>query len=57
MKKETKEMLKAIISNQEQIMKALNIEIPLKKTASTRGKKAAPKKVIAKKTTPKKPAK
>ena len=42
MKKENKEMLKAIIKNQEMIMKALKIEIPVKVI-----KKAAPKKVVA----------
>ena len=31
MKKETKETLKTILSNQELIMKALKIEIPVKK--------------------------
>ena len=35
MKKENKEMLKTIISNQELIMKALKIEIPVKKVEVT----------------------
>jgi len=57
MKKGSKEMLKTIISNQELIMKALKIEIPVKKvekTAKTKpavkkaGVKSAPKKVVGK---------
>ncbi len=51
MKKETKELFKTIIKNQELIMKALNIEVP-KKEAIT--KAVAPKKVIVKKTIAKK---
>ena len=44
MKKESKEMLKTIISNQELIMKALKIETPLKQPL----KKALPTKTIKK---------
>ena len=44
MKKESKEMLKTIISNQQLIMKALKIELPVKET-----KKEEPKKVEVKK--------
>lgn len=52
MKKETKEMLKTIISNQELIMKALKIEIPAKEIA-----KEEPKKIeVAKKQPVKKAA-
>jgi len=43
MKKGSKELLKIIISNQELIMKALNIDIPAKKA-----EKQAPTKVVAK---------
>ena len=43
MKKESKEMLKTIISNQELIMKALNISIPVKKIEKESPKKTAPK--------------
>jgi hypothetical protein len=42
MKKESKELLKTIISNQELIMKALKIEIPAKQIT-----KEQPKKVVA----------
>ena len=49
MKKENKEMLKTIISNQELIMKALKIEIPAKQIT-----KEQPKKVAAVKKTMKK---
>jgi hypothetical protein len=42
MKKENKEMLKAIIRNQELIMKALKIEIPAKDVAKAIVKKVAP---------------
>ena len=49
MKKEHKEMLKTIISNQELIMKALKIEIPTKEFT-----KVIPQKVIAKKQATKK---
>jgi hypothetical protein len=52
MKKESKEMLKTIISNQELIMKALKIEIPVKEI-----KKEEPKKTEVKKVAAKKPAK
>ncbi len=53
MKKESKEMLRTIISNQELIMKALKIEIPKKAEAKnipakTVIKKAAVKKIAAK---------
>ncbi len=58
MKKESKEMLKNIISNQELIMKALKIEIPVKEIKKEEPKKVAPlKKVAAKKVTVKQPAK
>ena len=57
MKKENKEMLKTILSNQELIMKALNIAIPVKKTEVKETKKAAPKKVTPKKLSVKKPIK
>jgi hypothetical protein len=50
MKKENKEMLKTIISNQLLIMKALKIEIPVKEVAKVQPKKVAPvKKAPAKK--------
>lgn len=55
MKKENKEMLKSILSNQELIMKALNITIPAKKTIKELPKKVAPK-LPAKKPTAKKVA-
>jgi len=44
-------MLKTILSNQELIMKALKIEVPVKKVEKTAKTKvaAAPKKVAAKK--------
>lgn len=51
MKKESKEMLKTIISNQELIMKALKIEVPVKEIA-----KEEPKKVEAAKKQPVKKA-
>jgi hypothetical protein len=58
MKKENKEMLKTIISNQELIMKALNIAIPVKEIIKEQPKKVeAVKKVVAKKVTVKVPAK
>jgi hypothetical protein len=61
MKKENKEMLKTIISNQELIMKALKIEIPVKKIAkessSAVTKKVEPSKQPIKKTATKKPVK
>ncbi len=47
MKKETKEMLKTILSNQELIMKSLKIDVPVKKTEE---KKATIKKPAVKKT-------
>lgn len=50
MKKESKEMLKTIISNQELIMKALKIEIPAKELV----KKAEVKKQPVKKAATKK---
>jgi hypothetical protein len=57
MKKENKEMLKTILSNQELIMKALNIAIPVKKTEVKEIKKAATKKAAPKKVAAKKPIK
>lgn len=47
MKKESKEMLKTIISNQELIMKALKIEIPKKESVKVQPKKKAPVKKAA----------
>lgn len=54
MKKETKEMLKTIFSNQELIMKALKIEVPVKKVEikKVEEKKAPVKKAIVKKAAP-----
>ncbi len=49
MKKETKEMLKTLVSNQELIMKALKIEVPVKKVEE---KKAPVKKALVKKVAP-----
>ena len=51
MKKETKEMLKTILSNQDLIMKSLKIEIPEKKVEikKVEEKKAPVKKAIVKK--------
>ena len=49
MKKESKEMLKTIISNQELIMKALKIEIPTKVTVKEEPKKTVPVKKEASK--------
>jgi hypothetical protein len=46
MKKETKEMLKTILFNQELIIKSLKIEIPVKKTEE---KKEAIQKPVVKK--------
>jgi len=43
MKKESKEMLKTIISNQQLIMKALKIEIPVAKAEKEVVKKLASK--------------
>lgn len=57
MKKESKEMLKTIISNQELIMKALKIEIPKKETVIEQVKKTAPVKKVAAKNTVKKKVK
>lgn len=53
MKKESKEMLKTIISNQELIMKALKIEIPVKKITKEQPKKVAVVKKPVKKVTKK----
>ena len=54
MKKETKETLKTILSNQELIMKALKIEIPVKKVEikKVEEKKAPVKKAPVKKAAP-----
>ena len=57
MKKESKEMLRTIISNQELMMKALKIEIPVKVIAKVESKKVdsvkkAPAKKIAIKKSP-----
>jgi hypothetical protein len=49
MKKESKEMLKTIISNQELIMKALKIDVPMKEIKKEEPKKTEVKKVTAKK--------
>ena len=58
MKKENKEMLKTIISNQHLIMKALKIELPVKEITKEQPKKIEPtKKVTPKKVAAKKPAK
>ena len=51
MKKETREILKTIISNQELIMKALNIGVPLKKVEKELPKKSVTKKAPVKKAT------
>ncbi|MES2762382.1 MAG: hypothetical protein V4677_09245 [Bacteroidota bacterium] len=48
MKKESKEMLKTIISNQELIMKALKIEIPVKEANKAEVNKIPSKKSVAK---------
>lgn len=53
MKKESKEMLKTIISNQELIMKALKIEIPVKQISKAQPKKVAAVKKPVKKATKK----
>ena len=50
MKKESKEMLKTILHNQELIMKALKIEMPEKQIKKDETKKLAPKKALLKKT-------
>jgi hypothetical protein len=57
MKKERKEMLKTIISNQELIMKALKIEIPVKEVVKASPKKVEAKKQPVKKAIAKKPVK
>lgn len=58
MKKESKEMLKTIIHNQELIMKALKIEIPVKEIVKEQPKKVASvKKETVKKVAVKNPAK
>jgi hypothetical protein len=58
MKKESKEMLKIIISNQELIMKALKIEVPVKVLKTEITKNAQPvKKQTVKKVEAKMPAK
>lgn len=44
MKKESKEMLRTIISNQHLIMKALKIEVPVAKTEKATTSKATPEK-------------
>jgi hypothetical protein len=49
MKKESKEMLKTIISNQELIMKALKIENPVKEIKKVGPKKPEVKKAPVKK--------
>ncbi|MES2512563.1 MAG: hypothetical protein V4580_00395 [Bacteroidota bacterium] len=49
MKKDSKEMLKTIISNQELIMKALKIDVPAKEIKKTEPKKTEPKKIVVKK--------
>ena len=49
MKKESKEMLRTILSNQELIMKALKIEVPASKTEKPAASKPAPKKAPVKK--------
>lgn len=57
MKKENREMLKLIISNQELIMKALNVQMPENKTEKATKAKPEAKKVPAKKVATKKSAK
>ena len=58
MKKESKEMLKTIISNQELIMKALKIETSVKEIAKELPKKVVPiKKATVKKVAVKRPTK
>lgn len=58
MKKESREMLKTIISNQELIMKALKIEKPVKEVPKQQPKKVEPvKKSTIKNAIPKRPAK
>lgn len=49
MKKGSKEMLKTILSNQELIMKALKIEIPVKKLEQKDTKTRNAKKIVVKK--------
>ena len=53
MKKESKEMLKTIISNQELIMKALKIELPVKQIIKEKPKKVSVVKKPVKKVTKK----
>lgn len=48
MKKRSKEMLETIISNQELIMKTLEIEIPQDEAKKTPAKKATVKKSVRK---------
>ena len=56
MKKESKEMLRTIISNQELIMKALKIEVPAKAIKTETPKKSGPiKKQTVKKVEAKNP--
>lgn len=57
MKKESKGMLKTIISNQELIMKALKIEVPVKEIVKEESKKIEAKKQPVKKTAVKKTGK
>lgn len=57
MKKESKKMLKLILRNQELIMKALKIEIPIKDEKKDVPQKLEEKKVLAKKTIVKRPVK
>jgi hypothetical protein len=54
MKKESKNLLKTIISHQELIMKALNIAIPEKKEDVKPVKAVAAKKIVVKKVAVKK---
>ena len=49
MKKETKELFKTIIRNQELIMKALKIEIPINEVVKKESKPAPTKKEVVKK--------
>jgi hypothetical protein len=57
MKKESKEMLRTILSNQELIMKALKIEVPASKAEKPVSKPAPPKKAPVKKAATKKTVK
>jgi hypothetical protein len=56
MKKENKQMLKLILSNQELIMKALNVPSPSLKVEKSNNGKAIEKKVATKKAATKKMA-